>query len=233
MPRRPLTVLALLVSALSASAQEPAPLSSLSGAEKLTAVLERVSAAQTGLESITARFVQRKESRLLAEPSLSRGVFYFKAPDRVRWEYDPPRSMVVVLSGGVALTYRAAERRAERIEIGRMQRRVFGFLTATEPLDQLTRYFAVTLRDPGDDKNLLIVLDPTSFQVKKRLSSVTVEIDRARYLPVSVSYVERDGDTTSFAFTDVEVDRPVADELFSVSLPAGVEVVEIKLGNRE
>jgi outer membrane lipoprotein carrier protein len=229
---RPLSVLALLVSALPAVAQEP-PLSSLSGADKLNAVLERVSAAQTGLETIKARFSQRKESRLLAEPSVSRGVFYYKAPDRVRWEYDPPRSMSVVLSDGVALTYRPAERRAERIEIGRMQRRVFGFLTATEPLDQLTRYFSVTLRDPGDRGNLVIVLDPTSYHVKKRLSSVTVEIDRQRYLPVAVSYVERDGDSTSFAFSDIRVDQPVPDGLFSLSLPDNVEVLEIKLRNRE
>lgn len=232
MSLRPLAVLALVVSAASAPAQEP-PLSSLSGAEKLNAVLERVSAAQTGVTTMTARFVQRKESRLLAEPSVSGGVFLFKAPDNVRWEYDPPRSMIVVLSGGVALTYRPDERRAERIEIGRMQRRVFGFLTATEPLDQLTRYFSVTLRDPGEKGNLLIILDPTSYQVKKRLSSVTVEIDRERYLPVAISYVERDGDSTSFAFADIQVDTPVADGLFSLALPDDVEVVEIKLGNRE
>lgn len=229
---RRFSVVALLVAAVPAAAQEP-PLSTLSGTEKMTAVLERVSAAQTGLETITARFLQRKESRLLAEPSVSRGVFYYKAPDQVRWEYDPPRSMTVVLSGGVALTYRPEERRAERIEIGRMQRRVFGFLTATEPLDKLTRYFSVTLRDPGKKGNLLIVLDPASYHVKKRLSSVTVEVDRERYLPVAVSYVERDGDSTSFSFSEIEVDKPVPDGLFSLSLPDDVEVVEIKLGSRD
>jgi len=218
----------LLVFPVTAAAQSRG-VEGLSGAAKLTAVLEEVSATQARLKTLTARFEQRKESRLLAEPSVSRGRFYFEVPDKVRWEYETPRQMTVVAAGGVALTYRPAERRAERIEVGRMQRKVVGFLTVSEPLDQLTRYFSVTLRDPGKPANFVILLQPTSYQVKKRIANVTVEIDRARFVPVAVSYVEADGDKTAYSFSEIVLDGPVPEAAFSLDLPEGVKVVEIKL----
>lgn len=210
--------------------QEPA-IESLSGEAKVAELIQRVSEAQSSLKTLTARFEQHKESRLLTAPSVSRGEFYFRAPNEVCWRYTEPRVMQVVITGGVAVTYRPAEKRAERVEIGRMQRKVFNFLSATEPLDRLTRYFSVTLRDPGDDRNFIVELNPTSFQIKRRLTSVTVEIDRHTYLPVSFAYVEKDGDRTAYAFSDVKIDPAIPADTFALKLPADVKVVEIKLGS--
>ena len=205
----------------------------LSGEAKLEALIARVSAAQSAAKSLSATFEQRKVSRLLQAPSVSSGTFYYRAPDSVRWEYQTPRHMIVLLSAGVATTYRPDERRAERIEVGRMQRRVFGFMSSSEPLDKLLRYFRVTLRDAGPGHNFIIELAPSSFQVKRRLSSVTVEIDRARFLPVAVSYVEKDGDTTAYAFSNVVVDPNLADSLFTLDLPPDVRVEQLKLHGGE
>jgi outer membrane lipoprotein-sorting protein len=208
-------------------------LEQLSGEAKLEAFMERVSAAQAGLKTLSATFEQRKVSRVLMAPSVSRGTFYYRAPDTVCWRYDAPRRMIVLLSRGVATTYRPADKRAERIEVGHMQRKVLAFLSASEPLARLTRYFRVTLRDAGPGHNFIVELAPTSYQVKKRIASVTVEIDRTRFLPVAVSYVERDGDTTSYAFSDIVVGKPLPDSVFSLDLPPDVKIERLKLHGGE
>lgn len=221
-----------LSAATTAWAQDPVP-ADLKGTEKVAAVLERVAEAQSRVSTMTARFEQVRESRLLAAPSRSRGVFYFAAPDSVRWEYQSPRPMEVVIADGIAVTYRPEEKRAERVEIGRMQRRVFRFLGAAEPLDTLKRYFSFTFRDAGEGRDYQFVLDPSSVALKRRLQRVEVVIDRARFIPVAVSYVEADGDRTAYTFHDVVLNQAVPETLFAVDLPSDVSVVDVKLASRE
>jgi len=231
MIRSALATAGLLVCPL-ALAQEPLP-PGLHGADKLAALVQRVSQVQASATTLTAQFEQRKTSRLLAEPSISRGRFYFKAPDSVRWDYDEPRRMTVLLTGGVAITYRPEEKRAERVEVGRAQRRVLRFISAAEPIEKLRAYFTFTFRDPGEAGNYTLLLKPTAHQIKKRLQLVEIEIDRHSLLPVKVAYTEADGDSTAYEFANIERNRPQASDLFNLSLPPDVKVVQLKLGGRE
>ena len=231
MTRRALLALSLLVCS-QALAQEPLP-PGLRGVEKLAALVRRVSQVQTSLATLNADFEQTRTSHLLAAPSVSHGRFYFRAPDSVRWEYDAPREMIVLITGGVAITYRPAEKRAERIEVGRAQRRVFRFISAAEPLDKLMQHFTFVFHDPLGDGNYLLELRPAALMMKKRLRSVTIEIERATYLPIKVSYTETDGDSTAYSFSNVRLNQPQPPDLFTLTMPPDVQVVRIKLGSGE
>jgi outer membrane lipoprotein-sorting protein len=227
----PIVACALLC-ATASLAQQPLP-ADVRGADKLAAVLQRVSEVQNGITTLQAGFTQHRVSHLLAAPSDSRGRFYFHVPGEVRWEYQAPRAMTVLISGGVAITYRPAEKRAERVEVGRVQRRVFHFLGAAEPLDALKNYFSFTFRDPGDGANYEIILEPTTHMLRKRVTRVDVKIDRSRFLPVALSYTEPDGDSTSWEFHDIVVNQPLPEDLFRLQLPPDVKVVQIKLHSGE
>jgi len=218
--------------AATALAQQPLP-EGVRGMEKLALIVERVSQVQRETTTLVADFEQERVSYLLKDPSRSRGRMYFKAPDSVRWEYETPRPMTVLLANGAATTYRPAERRAERVEFGRIQRRVLRFLGAGEPLEELRRYFSFTFRDPGATGPYVLELDPTALQIKKRISSLTVIIDRDRFIPIGFTYTERDGDRTSYSFTNIRRNEPVPDELFALVLPADVTVVELKARGSE
>ena len=222
----------LLTFSVPALAQDPIP-DTLRGIDKLAAIVQRVSQVQAATTTLEAMFEQKRTSRLLAVPSVSRGHFYFRAPDQVRWEYEPPRQMTVLLSGGVALTYRPVEKRAERVEVGRRQRKVFRFLGAAEPLEQLKRYFSFTLRDRGDDANYVLILEPTAHVLKKHVKQVVVEIDRNGFMPVAVTYSEPDGDSTDYVFRHIVRNKPIPDGLFTLDLPSDVQVVEVKLKSRD
>ncbi len=213
-------------------AQEPLP-PGLKGADKLAALVQRVTQVQSGMASLTSRFEQEKKSHLLMATSVSKGRFYFLAPDNVRWEYETPRPMSVVLAEGLAITYRPLEKRAERVEVGKAQRRVFRFISAAEPLEKLKQYFSFTFMDPGDQGNYTLILKPTSHLIAKRLTQVELEIDRVRMIPITVSYAEKDGDTTTYRFTDIGINKPVDRALFHLQLPPDVSVVDLKLGSGE
>lgn len=229
MTRRALTALPLLVCSL-ALAQEPLP-PGLRGVEKLAALVKRVSQVQSSLTTLSANFEQTRTSHLLAAPSVSRGRFYFQAPDSVRWDYESPREMTVLISGGTAITYRPAEKRAERIAIGRAQRRVFRFMSATEPLDKLMGYFSFTFHDPLGNGNYTLELKPTTHMIKKRLQLLTIEIERTTFLPIRFAYTEHDGDSTEYSFSNIKLNPVHPPDLFTLAIPPDVQVVEIKMGS--
>jgi len=200
------------------------PIATLQGGEKLDALIERVVERQRAIRTLKADFVQVKTSDMLLEAVESSGVFMFRAPDLVRWDYDRPDPMVVLFAGDTVTTFHPRQLRAERIKVSGKQRRFVRVLAGTQPLDDLTSNFAVTLSDPGGDKPYRLKLRPATAMLKKKLRSVEIEIDRTLFLPVVVEYDETDGDNTRYEFNNLVIDSPIDDSRFRLDLGPDVRV---------
>jgi outer membrane lipoprotein carrier protein len=210
-----------------------AQLAGLAGKAKVDAFLKEMAKAQAAVRTLAAEFRQTKVSRLLQQPSVATGTFYFAAPDQVRWDYKEPRPMVVLMTSKAMVTYKPAERQAERVELGRNQRKVFSFLSATEPLAGLSRHFSFALRDAGEGSNYVLVLTPVTHAIKKRLRSVELAVNRKTFLPVKVTYTEADGDVTSYEFSHIVINGSLPEGIFALELPPGVKLTELKLRGSE
>jgi outer membrane lipoprotein carrier protein len=216
----------LVLVSLSAAAPAPktVPIDELEGGAKLEALIERVVERQRALHTLEAEFVQLKESALLLETVESTGVFLFRAPDLVRWDYQEPDPMVVLFSEDVVTTYHPDQARAERIKVSSKQRRFVRVLAGTQPLDDLTSYFRITLADPGGQDHYRLTLRPVDSMVAKKLRSLEIEIDRNLLLPVVIEYNEADGDSTRYEFTKMTVNPEIDDSRFRLNLGADVKL---------
>ncbi len=194
-----------------------------SGSARLRALVRRVTEAQREVTTLRARFRQTKTSALLLDPAVSTGTFLFRAPDRVRWEYEAPDRMVVIFDGTVLTTWAPGSRRLDRVKVSARQRRFVRVLAGTQPLDDLLRHFRVTLaRNPAGGDRLL--LEPTEAALRRKVRSVRLDIDPRLHLPVAVEYVEADGDTTLYEFMDLRVNEPIPDDAFVLRAEGGVQV---------
>jgi outer membrane lipoprotein carrier protein len=230
--RRHLTLCCLIIAiALTTTAvppaDAPASLDDLVGADKVHALIDGIVARQRALTSMRAQFVQHKASSLLLEPMESRGEFRFRAPDRVRWDYVEPEPMVVLFSADVLTTFHPERKLAERVKLSKRHRRFVRVLAGTQPLDELTTNFSVTLRDSGAPAPYRLVLEPTHAMIKKRLESVVLEVDRELLLPTIVEYHERDGDSTRYEFSSLELNPQLEASLFDLELADDVVVETI------
>ena len=68
----------------------------------------------------------------------------------------------VLLAEDVVTTYHPAQARAERIKVSNKQRRFVRVLAGTQPLDDLTSHFSITLADPGGRSHYRLTLRPDS-----------------------------------------------------------------------
>jgi outer membrane lipoprotein-sorting protein len=212
--------------------QPPDPMApGLSGAERLQALLERVKLQQKQAKTIEARFVQHRESSMLMAPEESTGTFSYAAPDRVRWEYQAPTPITVVIRGTEMTTWYRDLKRAEILKIGRYSNQVFKFLGASGSMDSLLDYFTVQLTLPkqkGDPYRLTLL--PRYERIKKRIQSMRVDIDSEHFFPVHLQYQEADGDTTAYDFKGFQWNPQLPADRFALQLPPGVETRIVDLG---
>jgi len=225
--RRLLLTATVLVS-VPLSAADPAPktvsIDDLEGSAKLGALIERVVERQRSLNTLEAEFVQLKESALLLEAVESTGVFLFRAPDLVRWDYRLPDSMVVLFAEDTVTTYHPAQARAEQIKVSNKQRRFVRVLAGTQPLDDLTSHFSITLADPGGQAHYQLTLRPVGNMLSKKLQSVEIEVDRKLFLPVVIEYNEADGDSTRYEFKKMVINPEIDDSRFDLEMGADVKM---------
>jgi len=218
---------ALAAEAAQTQGSAAASLDGLHGGDKLRALIEAVVTQQRSVRSLRAEFTQLKSSTLLLEPVESTGQFTFRAPDTVRWDYAAPETMVVLLASNRLTTFFPTRHRAEAVKLSSRHRRFVAVLAGTQPLDDLAESFSMTLADAGGDAPYRLTLVPSQSVIRKKLSSVVLEVDRTLLLPVVVEYNEADGDSTRYEFRRLELNPALDDSLFRLDLGGDVQVEEI------
>lgn len=220
------------VASLGVAADLPDPdAPGLTLSRRFDALVARIGIEQERLRSLEARFVQRKESELLLAPEESRGTFSYRAPDDLRWDYDAPTNVVVLVGPEEMTTWYRDLGRVERMRVGRQKDHVLKFLGAGASFDTLRRYFTVTATFPEDRAAPYVLkLEPGSARVARRVASMSLRLDRRLFVPVFVRFVEPGGGVTELSFEDLRVNGEIPDERFELDLPAGVEEVVVEPG---
>ncbi len=197
----------------------------LTSRQRLDALVEQVKRAQQAMNSMVAEFEQTKQSSLLLEAETSTGEFSYLAPDQIRWEYEEPRPIVMVIDKEEMTTWYPDLEQAERREVKRTSAQVFKYLGAGGSLETMTRYFALTASFPKSPENpYRLTLSPRYQRVARRLAGMEMHIDQKTFLPIYLRYEEPNGDWTEYRFVDTELNAPVSPETFELEIPASVQI---------
>lgn len=222
-----LLCLLLSVPGLARAAESPDPRArGLSPNQRLEALVERVRTAQAGLDTLEAHFVQTRDSELLVDAQEARGTLSYRAPDRVRWEFQTPDPISILVTDEEMTTWYRDLGRAERLGVGRASARVFEYLGATGSVDRLLEYFRVSLTLPKGDDPYRLDLAPKYRRIEKRLAGMSLWIDPESFLPIRLRYEEPGGDVTDYRFEDLAINRPIPEDRFVLELPDDVDVID-------
>ena len=201
--------------------------------ERLDILIERIKLQQAELQTMEADFVQIKDSEMLVETQESRGHFWYRAPDRVRWDFAEPDDMVVLIREGSMLTWFRDLKRAERVNVGRQADRVMEYLSASNSLKTLQRYFDLRVAFPKDSEAPYdLQLSPRFDRVAERIAGMGIQLHRTGFYPVFLRYEEPGGDVTELRFENVVVNRPIEEGRFEIELPDDVEVKTLEFGRK-
>ena len=195
----------------------------------LAAVVKKVQEQQKNTRTLEADFRQEKESTFLAKPDVSTGKFIFSKPRSVRWTYQEPKRVEMVINAGTLTTYFPDLNKVEKVDVRRFEDRIFRYMGASGAIDELARYFDFTFRDTANNPFFVLDLTPKTRMVARRVKAIKIWIDRKTYLTTKFEYTEADGDVTRYEFTNVKVNQPIEQSRFTLSLPQNVKVEQVSV----
>jgi outer membrane lipoprotein-sorting protein len=195
----------------------------------LDEVIKKVQEQQKKTNTLEAEFRQEKTLALLAKPEVSTGHFVYQKPNSVLWTYDAPKRVTMLIADGTLTTYYPDLRKAEKIEVKRFQDRIFKYMGASGAIDELGAFFNFTFVNRADQPTYLLDLAPKSKQIAKKVQHLKIWIDKKSYLTTKFEYTESDGDITRYEFTNIKVNQPVSSSRFTLNLPSGVRVEQMKI----
>ena len=167
------------------------------------------------IKSVSAHFSQEKHMQILTRPLVSKGLFYFQAPDSVRWEYTSPIRSILLMQKGDIRRYTEGSRglvedkggslEAMQIVLQEISQWSTGQFTANES-------FSAILKGGRGTKIILTPKDRGLLSMIARIE-ITLSPDRPGVIN-SVKIVESEGNYTLFKFGDVQINGKISESLF-------------------
>jgi outer membrane lipoprotein-sorting protein len=184
MPR----LLPLLLSAAVLQAQGPLP--------SLKEAVERFDAAQARVNTLQAPFTLTTRRALLRTPTVTKGTLYLQGSDFAHFAFAPPEDLILHLTPKALMSYSPQAKAGEFIKIGIIKNANRKFLGLGQKLSVLQEVFQIGVGQGADHPGaILLTLQPRTLGLKKRFQVLNLWVDRDTWLPTSVQWVERSGDS--------------------------------------
>lgn len=174
--------------------------------------LEQIEKKAGGIESMSAEFIQEKHLKILTEPLVSKGAFYYRAPKSLRWEYlSPVRSIFLMHNGNI--------KRFIRHNGGLVEDSSINLQTMQVVFREITMWlnghfddnpsFNASLK--GDRK---IVLTPKEESLSMMIKRIELLLSIRPGIIKSVTIYESEDSFTNLEFRKVRLDSNVKESLF-------------------
>ena len=181
------------------------------GGDPILAHLEAVSAR---VQTLSSDFTQQKYLAVFKEALVSRGRFYYRKPDRLRWELTAPVVSGFALNGQTGRRWQGSERSSRCFELDRdpVMKIVAEQLLAWARADFPWLRAHYRIRVVGS-KPVRLRLEPL-FATGGFLDHLEIRFAPDGSHVQQVELHEKDGDYTRIRFSDTVVNGPLADGLF-------------------
>jgi len=192
------------------------------GPPSVKELVERFDAAQAKVTSLQAPFTLTIRRALLRTPTVTKGTLYLQSSDFVHFGFAPPEDLILHLTVKELISYSPGAGEGELLKIGMIRNHDRRFLGLGQKLSELSDYFQLSV---SEDKELpgcyLATLLPSSYNLRKRFKVLYLWIDRDKYLPKQVTWVERSGDTWQLELGNLQVNQQLPAAVTGFKVPAG------------
>ena len=175
---------------------------------------EQLRLDSANIKTVQARFVQKKQMKILAKPLIAEGRFFYAAPNSFRWEYlKPLRSIVIsgngdakrfIMSGGKMVEDKSGGVQAMRIVLSEVVNWMSGRFDRNPS-------FKASLKE---GTNTLITLVPVGQNMAGMIDKIEISIARKTMAIKSVKIIEGENAATVIDFSDVEINKAINNSVF-------------------
>jgi outer membrane lipoprotein carrier protein len=171
------------------------------------------------IRDFTTDFVHTYEGGVLRRKREERGTLLVKKPGKMRWNYKAPDEKVFVADGVRLIQYLPEENRAIVSGMPDEDQPAFLFLSGR---GSLTRDFNVSLGQGGPPDAWVLRLEPKKPQ--QEYDWLEIVAARDTFMLRSLTVAEKQGNRSTFTFSNFKENPGLADKTFAFSIPRGAEV---------
>lgn len=167
----------------------------------------------TKIETIQSSFIQKKQLEFLDETIISKGSFFFKKDNQLRWAYDEPFEYVIVINSGKFLIKDGEQVSTFDIESNpaftEINRLIVGMVSGNINEE---KFDMEAFENSSQYRVSLVPLDET---MKEVISTMEIYFDKSDLAVAEVLMKESEKDYTVITFIDKKINEPIEEAVFS------------------
>ena len=200
------------------------------GNDDLEALVKRVDARYAQIKDFQADFVQETRIQGFDTPLRSSGRVYLKKPGRLRWDYMEPSVEHIYVHQDQLSMYVPAHNQVLKGSLTMMVS-TKAPLRLLQGVGKLAEHFSVEPTGVGEKGTgglplLTLIPKPVSGSPPSSLVKIVSEIQPRTYLIQSLALHEKNGNVSTFRFSNFKVNKGLDDTVLILNPPEGVVIVE-------
>lgn len=193
------------------------PLGQLWAADDLNGILEKIKTRERSLKTFIATFSQTKKTQLLKEPLLSVGMIYFDNRGRLLFQVTSPSPVTILFKGGELITWYPDLSKSQKRYVGAgAVKKYFGLGNTVE---ELKKQYHIELSPQAKEGHYRLKFTPRTESMAKGIETIEVEGRRDTWLPATIHFREKGGDSTTIKLDFMSINKPLPPDIFKIDIP--------------
>jgi outer membrane lipoprotein-sorting protein len=178
-------------------------------------VFRRIEQAASSVQTLAGEFTQEKHLEILKNTPISKGRFFYKNPDCLRWEIYEPTSMGFIVNGDKGERWRGNSGSLQSFDLKKepviqiIAEQVFAWARAD--FDRLEAGYDITVLE---ENPVTLKLVPLSVIGKKYIDHIKIIFSSTEDYVSSIEIHEAGGDYTQINFIDMTINKPIQEDIF-------------------
>jgi len=183
---------------------------------ELSWVIKNMKNKEKSLKTLTAKFAQTKNTRLLKKPLYSEGMIYFDSEGKMLFEVTSPSSVMVLIKSGLLLIYYP--------DISKTKERYLGnnflqkYIGIGQSVEEFRKQYSIQLVSKTDSGAYHLRFTPKMKEIAKRIDMIEIEVRPTQWLPERICFKEKEGDYTSINLKFTSVNEPLPPGIFKINV---------------
>lgn len=176
---------------------------------------EKVSANAISMKTMTCNFEQIKELSFLNDKSISKGLLFYKKPNKIRWEYKHPYSYIFIMNGEKVILQSENNKNEINLNSSKQFQQISKIILGGVSGNGLTNSSDFHIFFYTSNEDYKLQLQPLKKEIKSLFSQINLFVSKGDGSINKVEMIEKTGDKTIIRFLSMKRNMLLNDEVFS------------------
>ncbi len=183
----------------------------------LRALEVKLNSNLANIMSIRSDFIQQKQLEYLDETIISKGQFWFKKENQLRWAYDEPFKYAIILNNGKFIIQDESIVSVYDIDSNQAFREINNLILSLVR-GSLMEHDKFEIEAFENDTKYLVKLVPKDVTMRKVISNMEVYLDKIDLTVEKIIMHESESDFTVITFINKKLNEQIPDSIFSADI---------------